>query len=120
MRLLPIAILFPWLLFEPLAHEMRFERAVIGIVTAVLAMVVALLATGSPRLRIGLSILGALLVMSTFAFPDRIGVMASHFLAGAFLLAMGVSRRPVSVITDEGKPVTSTERALREEPQPGA
>ncbi|HEY0706313.1 MAG TPA: hypothetical protein VGG33_05920 [Polyangia bacterium] len=121
MRLVPIfAILFPWLLFEPLAHDMRFERAVIGIVTAVLAMVIGLLSVGKPRLRIGLSVLGALLVLSNFAFPDRMSVMASHFLAGAFLLVLGVTRRPVSTVTNESKPVTSTERALREEPQPGA
>ncbi|HEY0712943.1 MAG TPA: hypothetical protein VGF45_09740 [Polyangia bacterium] len=120
MRLVPIfAILFPWLLFEPLAHDMRFERAVIGIVTAVLAMVVGLLSWGTPRLRIGLSVIGALLILSNFVFPDRLSVMASHFIAGAFLLVIGVTRRPVSTITNERKPVTSTERALREEPQPG-
>ena len=121
MRLVLIfAVLFPWLLFEPLAHTMTFQRAVIGIVAAVAAMIVGLLSTGSPRLRIGLSVIGALLVMSNFAFPDRVSVMASHFVAGALLLALGVSRRPVSTVTDESKPVTSTERALREEPQPGA
>jgi hypothetical protein len=120
MRLLPIAILFPWLLFEPLFHPMRIEKAVIGIVVAFVCMALAPLASGNYKLRPWLSYIGAALAMSNFFFPDSFSVMASHVVAGVALLITGVLPKPrITYTRNTPGPVTETASALLHEPQPG-
>lgn len=116
MRLVPIALLFPWLLFEPLFHPMRMEKAVIGMLAAVLSLAMAPLANGANRWGLGISVVGATLALSNFVFPDSFGVMASHVFAGSVLMLAGVLRKPDITYT-RTPPVTSTKKALLEQPQ---
>jgi hypothetical protein len=117
MRLVPIALLFPWLLFEPLFHPMRIEKAVIGMLAAVLSLALLPLAGEASRLRPVLSLIGVTLALSNFFFPDTFVVMASHVAAGALLMFCGVNTRPEITYTRDSQPVTSSAQALREQPQ---
>ena len=116
MRFIPIAVLFPWLLFEPLFHPMRMEKAVIGMLAAVLSLALAPMASGVRRWGISISVVGALLALSNFVFPDSFAVMTSHVFAGSVLMLTGVLRKPDITYT-QTPPVTSTKKALLEQPQ---
>lgn len=123
MRLFAVvfAVLIPWLLFEPGLHEMRLEKAIVGVAAAFAAMILVPLALGIEKMRTMVAILGALLALSNFYFPDTLAVMSSHFVAGAILLGFGLVRHPVSTVTEPpGAPVTSSAQALLHEPQPGS
>lgn len=117
MRLVPIALLFPWLLFEPMFHPMRIEKAIIGMLAALLSLALVPIAGGVSKLRPIISLIGATLALSNFLFPDSFGVMASHVAAGALLMFTGVNHRPEITYTRTSQPVTSAANALLEQPQ---
>jgi hypothetical protein len=117
MRLVPIAFLFPWLLFEPSFHTMRIEKAVVGMLAALLSLALLPLSGGSSKLRPLISVVGACLALSNFIFPDSFPVMASHVAAGALLMFTGVNTRPAITYTRDSRPVSSTAQALLEHPQ---
>ena len=118
MRLVPIALLFPWLLFEPLFHPMRMEKAVIGMLAALLSLALVPMSGGVSKLRPIISLIGVALALSNFFFPDTFTVMASHVGAGALLMFCGINTRPEITYSRDNRPVTATERALTEQPQP--
>jgi hypothetical protein len=118
MRLVPIALLFPWLLFEPMFHPMRLEKAVIGMLAALMSLALVPMSGGVSRLRPIISLVGMGLALSNFFFPDTFGVMASHVAAGALLMFCGVNTRPEITYTHSSRPVTATKEALLEHPQP--
>ena len=118
MRLVPIALLFPWLLFEPMFHPMRIEKAVIGMLAALVSLALVPMSGGVSKLRPVISLVGMALALSNFLFPDTFVVMASHVAAGALLMFCGVNTRPEITYTAASKPVTSTKQALLEHPQP--
>jgi hypothetical protein len=117
MRLVPIALLFPWLLFEPLFHPMRMEKAVIGMLAALLSLALVPMSGGVSKLRPVISLIGVALALSNFIFPDTFTVMASHVAAGALLMFCGVNTKPEITYTRQANPVSSTAQALMEKPQ---
>jgi hypothetical protein len=119
-RLVPVfALLLPWLLFEPVLHEMRFEKGVISIVVALVCLFIAPLAIGIAQVRPVLAAVGVVLALSNFYFPDNAATMTSHVLTGLILIVAGATRAPATSYSRIGDPVSSGASALMHHPQPG-
>jgi hypothetical protein len=119
-RLVPVfALLLPWLMFEPVLHQMRFEKGVISLVVALVCFFVAPLAIGIPQVRPVLAAAGLLLALSNFYFPDNAATMTSHVLVGLVLIVAGGTRAPATTYSDVARPVSSGANALLNQPQPG-
>jgi hypothetical protein len=120
-RLVPVfALLLPWLLFEPVLHDMRFEKGIISILAGLVCLFIAPLAIGIPSVRPVLSATGLLLALSNFFFPDNAATMTSHVLVGLVLMVAGATRAPATTYSDVGEPVSSGADALmHHQPHPG-